>query len=177
MTLSKEMMAALEADGEKLRQLTGEDHGPMFLPDKHPECQGYCLAARNLLEGKQPCPDCDYVDNSSPARMSRALDTSRLAWTREEDQALVAFWSRGLFAKQIAAQMGRSIDSIKGRARVLCLPNRRLPLGEGRIYYEFRFHATDSMRYLIKERAREEGLNMSQWVRKCIEEYEKRRAT
>jgi hypothetical protein len=28
MTWSKEMLAALEADGEKLRQLTGEDHGP-----------------------------------------------------------------------------------------------------------------------------------------------------
>jgi len=25
---TKEMMAALEADGEKLRQLTGEEHGP-----------------------------------------------------------------------------------------------------------------------------------------------------
>jgi len=29
---STEMQAALEADGEKLRQLTGEDHGPYF-PD------------------------------------------------------------------------------------------------------------------------------------------------
>jgi hypothetical protein len=27
---TKEMMAALEADGEKLRQMTGEDHGPVF---------------------------------------------------------------------------------------------------------------------------------------------------
>jgi len=26
--LTKEMIAALEADGKKLRQLTGEDHGP-----------------------------------------------------------------------------------------------------------------------------------------------------
>lgn len=30
---SKAMMAALEADGEKLRQLTGDDHGPVFLAD------------------------------------------------------------------------------------------------------------------------------------------------
>jgi hypothetical protein len=28
--MDKEMMKALEADGEKLRQLTGEDHGPYF---------------------------------------------------------------------------------------------------------------------------------------------------
>jgi len=31
--MDKEMMAALEADGEKLRQLTGEDHGPWDLPE------------------------------------------------------------------------------------------------------------------------------------------------
>jgi hypothetical protein len=31
MMFTKEMMDALEADGEKLRQLTGEDHGPLFL--------------------------------------------------------------------------------------------------------------------------------------------------
>lgn len=30
MTWDREMQAALEADGEKLRQLTGEDHGPYF---------------------------------------------------------------------------------------------------------------------------------------------------
>ena len=30
MSISKEMQKALEADGEKLRQLTGEDHGPEF---------------------------------------------------------------------------------------------------------------------------------------------------
>lgn len=28
--MDKEMQKALEADGEKLRQLTGEDHGPYF---------------------------------------------------------------------------------------------------------------------------------------------------
>lgn len=32
MNFDKEMIQALEADGEKLRQLTGEDHGPHF-PD------------------------------------------------------------------------------------------------------------------------------------------------
>lgn len=39
MTLDKEMIAALEADGEKLRHLTGEDHGPEFWLDC-PECGG-----------------------------------------------------------------------------------------------------------------------------------------
>ena len=31
MTWDREMMRALEADGEKLRQMTGEDHGPLWL--------------------------------------------------------------------------------------------------------------------------------------------------
>jgi hypothetical protein len=31
---TKEMMAALEADAEKLRQLTGEDHGPVFFTEE-----------------------------------------------------------------------------------------------------------------------------------------------
>jgi hypothetical protein len=33
--MDKEMMRALEADGEKLRQITGKDHGPLefrFIP-------------------------------------------------------------------------------------------------------------------------------------------------
>lgn len=30
----KEMMKALKADGEKLRQMTGEDHGPWDLDDE-----------------------------------------------------------------------------------------------------------------------------------------------
>lgn len=38
---TKEMRRALEADGEKLRQLTGEDHGPYFVDwETCPECGG-----------------------------------------------------------------------------------------------------------------------------------------
>jgi hypothetical protein len=45
----KQMMSALEDDAAKLRQLTGEDHGPVFLWDC-PQCgegtdqlhEGYC---------------------------------------------------------------------------------------------------------------------------------------
>jgi transcription initiation factor TFIID subunit TAF12 len=33
MSFDREMQAALEADGEKLRQLPGKDHGPLFLLD------------------------------------------------------------------------------------------------------------------------------------------------
>lgn len=41
--MNKEMQRALELDGEKLRHLTGEDHGPHFisdLPVPCPECGG-----------------------------------------------------------------------------------------------------------------------------------------
>ena len=32
---TKEMQRALEADGEKLRQQTGHEHGPLWIPDGH----------------------------------------------------------------------------------------------------------------------------------------------
>lgn len=38
MNMDKEMMRALEEDGEKLRQLTGKDHGPIFLQAADPAC-------------------------------------------------------------------------------------------------------------------------------------------
>lgn len=44
MTFSKEMKKALEADGEKLRQLTGQNHGPTWLGE---------------------CPRCDEADERS----------------------------------------------------------------------------------------------------------------
>ena len=36
--MDKTMMAALEADGEKLRALTGEDHGPHFVTRRCDNC-------------------------------------------------------------------------------------------------------------------------------------------
>jgi hypothetical protein len=55
---------------------------------KREECRGYCLASRHMLpEGWPMCPGCDYVDNSSPARMLRALDEARGAQrARNPDQ-------------------------------------------------------------------------------------------
>lgn len=62
--MDDEMMKALEADGEKLRQLTGEDHGPFALcptcvglfgmlefPEPRPDDPYYCRV--------EPCPDCN----------------------------------------------------------------------------------------------------------------------
>lgn len=36
---TREMMKALEADGAKLRQLTGEDHGPVWIDDRMVTCE------------------------------------------------------------------------------------------------------------------------------------------
>jgi hypothetical protein len=46
MPFDREMMAALEADGEKLRQMTGKDHGPWFIEESDP------------YPGYGPCPHC-----------------------------------------------------------------------------------------------------------------------
>lgn len=51
--LTKELQEALEADAEKLRQLTGEDHQVWFLHDE-PE-------APNRLHGAYLKPDGDCV--------------------------------------------------------------------------------------------------------------------
>ena len=56
--MDKEMMKALEADGEKLRKLTGEDHGPFCS-----EClgtgngpSGKCVYTGEIVDA--PCPSC-----------------------------------------------------------------------------------------------------------------------
>ena len=58
--MTKEMQRALEADGEKLRQLTGDDHGPFC-----PECLGNGGTWRDVwvIDGWSVsfdnCPACD----------------------------------------------------------------------------------------------------------------------
>lgn len=53
-----EMMRALEADGEMLRQLTGEDHGPWFIIDEP-------------YNGFAPCPHC-FESSGYAARVNSA---------------------------------------------------------------------------------------------------------
>lgn len=51
---TREMQKALEADGEKLRQLAGEDHGPRFQCERCKEWEQMGLS--------RYCPSCD-ADN------------------------------------------------------------------------------------------------------------------
>lgn len=50
----REMQRALELDGEKLLQLTGEDHGPWFL-DTCPDCGGSGVIARRVTVYEAGC--------------------------------------------------------------------------------------------------------------------------
>lgn len=57
--MDKKMQRALEADGEKLRQLTDEDHGPfVFCPCEYtpcylPECREHGCMCDQLLQGEK----------------------------------------------------------------------------------------------------------------------------
>lgn len=68
MTTDREMQRALELDGKKLRQLTGEDHGPFYFTECQ-ECCGSGIIAKSvtIYEGggsyqdtdERPCKACD----------------------------------------------------------------------------------------------------------------------
>lgn len=85
----REMQRALEADGEKLRQLTGEDHGPWVLATC-PACDG----AGEWDEGPLPassgatepdyrqviCPECEGTGRAFvPAEPITADDIEEMA--------------------------------------------------------------------------------------------------
>ena len=71
---SRSMMAALEKDGEMLRQITGEDHGPVFLDgcdycDGEPEWVGPGWIDMPNNGGIKSCPMCNLRGaNPRPAK-------------------------------------------------------------------------------------------------------------
>ena len=54
MSTDREMQRALELDGEKLRQLTGEDHGPWCVDDCA-ECGGAGIIPRRVTVYEHGC--------------------------------------------------------------------------------------------------------------------------
>lgn len=66
----REMQRALEMDGDKLRELTGEDHGPWYFV-VCPCCAGSGIIAQAITvyepgcgfphkdTDERPCPECD----------------------------------------------------------------------------------------------------------------------
>lgn len=63
--MDKEMQKALEADGEKLRQLTGEDHGPYF--DSAPS---YSELVRALAFAIEELDNAKYSEGYTPATIA-----------------------------------------------------------------------------------------------------------
>lgn len=84
----KAMMAALEADGEKLRQLTGHDHGPVWIDDRMVVCEtcggdgSFDRVVGNDPNGPvwadQLCPTClgagEYAVQTQPATLDDISD-------------------------------------------------------------------------------------------------------
>jgi hypothetical protein len=88
MKMDREMQRALEADGEKLRQLTGEDHGPWELEEAPLQwvdcdvCNGSGVEAFRVTiyergcgfphddSDERPCPQCGgnggWLDDAAP---------------------------------------------------------------------------------------------------------------
>jgi hypothetical protein len=103
--MNKEMMAALEADGEKLRQLTGEDHGPVFLTDARFEICGHCngsgVIGRRVSvyehgcgfphddTEEEPCPECGGTGETEtevePVTLAKSRDQLRSLVSDVED--------------------------------------------------------------------------------------------
>lgn len=82
------MQRSLEADGEKLRQLTGEDHGPHREPDwlfvgcekghdwkclggRNAGCDEYCCCSVPVHSCTR-CGLCDYGENEEAAEILEA---------------------------------------------------------------------------------------------------------
>jgi hypothetical protein len=86
MAFDKEMQKALEADGEKLRQLTGEDHGPEFDDysdgEECPNCGGegfvYCCDEEwACIDPEGGCDLCERrCDWCNPRKPPQVTDTA-----------------------------------------------------------------------------------------------------
>ena len=64
--MTKDQIAALEADGEKLRQMTGEDHGPYFIDLYAP-----CVMCGGDGEQCEACGGSGWVERCQPQRGNR----------------------------------------------------------------------------------------------------------
>jgi DnaJ-class molecular chaperone len=89
--MNREMMNALEEDGEKLRQLTGEDHGPWSVPEEWVVCEA-CDGEGEVGTGRMShsvnsatidppweimtrCPECNGAGGSLYEREADAISS------------------------------------------------------------------------------------------------------
>jgi hypothetical protein len=86
-------------------------------------------------------------------------------WGPDESDTLTRMWNAGLPTDIIAHETGRTVHSIRNRARKLKLPIRKsygVPMIELRAYMPVQMHE------LLKKRARERHWTVSAYIRHCI---------
>lgn len=116
---TKEMMRALEADGEKLRQLTGKDHGPMsydqwkttnprdYEPEPEEEPSELELVYQQLHETQETAKHEAQVAANRIKELEAALEE---ALEYFKDRYDVRDGSDGVPAPNKEMQMGQMID-------------------------------------------------------------------
>ena len=86
--MDREMMKALEADGEKLRQLTGEDHGPWTTLDMI-----YDALARNQISAREA--------------IEQVLYHPEYGGNRDDAESLVEEWAVQIDMRAVANSLKR----------------------------------------------------------------------
>lgn len=74
-----EMRRALEADGEKLRQLTGEDHGPHFIPEPVRSAEQITFERAESLTKELQRSALGFLSAEITQRQKMSVNISRLA--------------------------------------------------------------------------------------------------
>lgn len=87
MIFNKEMQEALEADGKKLRELTGEDHGPYFILEKKMADDIWMAAL--VLDADQSWLDDPLTGFTS---FDEARDKATQKWTKLENGESIAIY-------------------------------------------------------------------------------------
>lgn len=122
MTSDREMERALELDGEKLRQLTGEDHGPFFIADEpksfaplHPdefevEKDGVTLNVQKFANGNATVTICDPETGINSRGHYEAYDRKPMA---EVVAAMKADgWATKTTQQMIVTQRGAGYNNV-----------------------------------------------------------------
>jgi hypothetical protein len=99
---NKEMCDALEADGEKLRQLTGEDHGPIFLAEEPGD--DLLIASATLLHNQALEAAAKIADAEH-----KRLDAEAIRWMKDPDVPVSPCFTAGAIASRRIAEGIRAL--------------------------------------------------------------------
>jgi DNA-binding XRE family transcriptional regulator len=125
--MNSEMMRALEADGEKLRQLTCEDHGPEFLGTcdgcgaslslaSFPEGEGFVCACKRdtvIVADKDPCE----MNELAAARQWR----ESLGMSRAELGTLIGWSPQAIYLIEKSREPGKVFKRYKAACLLVAI--------------------------------------------------------